>query len=77
MGIDAEHRPVNDIKVDGRKIGGTGAATVGDSMIVAGSLMFGLNDELMVKVLRVPSEKLRAKTRSSAPPTTRMRSSTS
>ena len=61
MGIRAVHRPVNDIQVDGRKIGGTGAATVGESMIVAGSLMFDFNYELMVRVLRVPSEKFRDK----------------
>jgi lipoate-protein ligase A len=61
MGIPAEHRPVNDIQVGGRKIGGTGAATVGESMIVAGSLMFDFNYELMVRVLRVPSEKFRDK----------------
>ena len=61
MGIPAVHRPVNDIQVGGRKIGGTGAATVGESMIVAGSLMFDFNYELMVKVLRVPSEKFRDK----------------
>ncbi|GMQ98304.1 MAG: lipoate protein ligase C-terminal domain-containing protein [Acidimicrobiia bacterium] len=61
MGIPAVHRPVNDIQVEGRKIGGTGAATVGESMIVAGSLMFDFNYELMVRVLRVPSEKFRDK----------------
>lgn len=61
IGIPAVHRPVNDIQVGGRKIGGTGAATVGESMIVAGSLMFDFNYELMVKVLRVPSEKFRDK----------------
>jgi lipoate-protein ligase A len=61
MGIPAEHRPVNDIQVGGRKIGGTGAASVGESMIVAGSLMFDFNYELMVRVLRVPSEKFRDK----------------
>jgi lipoate-protein ligase A len=61
MGIPAVHRPVNDIQIDGRKIGGTGAATVGESMIVAGSLMFDFNYELMVRVLRVPSEKFRDK----------------
>ena len=61
MSIPAVHRPVNDIQVGGRKIGGTGAATVGESMIVAGSLMFDFNYELMVRVLRVPSEKFRDK----------------
>jgi lipoate-protein ligase A len=61
MGIPAVHRPVNDIQVDGRKIGGTGAATIGEAMVVAGSLMFDFNYELMSRVLRVPSEKFRDK----------------
>jgi lipoate-protein ligase A len=61
IGIPAVHRPVNDIQVEGRKIGGTGAATIGDSMVVAGSLMFDFDYELMSRVLRVPSEKFRDK----------------
>jgi len=61
MGIPAEHRPVNDIQVEGRKVGGTGAATIGQSMVVAGSLLFDFNYELMTRVLRVPSEKFRDK----------------
>jgi lipoate-protein ligase A len=61
IGIPAVHRPVNDIQVEGRKVGGTGAATIGESMVVAGSLMFDFNYELMSRVLRVPSEKFRDK----------------
>jgi lipoate-protein ligase A len=61
LGIPAVHRPVNDIQVEGRKIGGTGAATIGQAMVVAGSLLFDFNYELMVKVLKVPSEKFRDK----------------
>jgi lipoate-protein ligase A len=61
IGIPAVHRPVNDIQVEGRKVGGTGAATIGEAMVVAGSLMFDFNYELMSRVLRVPSEKFRDK----------------
>lgn len=61
IGIDALHRPVNDILVRGRKIGGTGAASVGAATLVAGSLMFDFNFELMARVLKVPSEKFRDK----------------
>lgn len=61
MGIPAVHRPVNDIQVEGRKIGGTGAATIGDSMVIVGSLIFDFNYELMARVLKVPSEKFRDK----------------
>jgi len=61
MGIPAVHRPVNDIQVEGRKIGGTGAATIGRAMVVAGSLLFDFDYELMARVLNVPSEKFRDK----------------
>lgn len=61
IGIDAEHRPVNDILVGGRKIGGTGAASIGRATVMAGSLMFDFNFELMARVLKVPSEKFRDK----------------
>jgi lipoate-protein ligase A len=61
LGIDATLRPVNDIHVQGKKIGGTGAAQIGVSDIVVGSLMFDFNFELMARVLKVPSEKMRDK----------------
>lgn len=61
LGINAYHRPVNDIHVDGKKIGGTGAASIGASEVVVGSLMFDFDYDLMVRVLRVPSEKFRDK----------------
>jgi lipoate-protein ligase A len=61
MGIPAYHRPVNDIQVEGRKIGGTGAATIGEAMVVVGSLIFDFDYQLMARVLKVPSEKYRDK----------------
>jgi lipoate-protein ligase A len=61
MGIPAQHRPVNDIQVEGRKIGGTGAATIGEAIVVVGSLIFDFDYELMAHVLKVPSEKFRDK----------------
>src|SRR5574341_2450059 len=61
LGINANFRPVNDIHVEGRKIGGTGAAQIGQADVVVGSLMFDFNFELMARVLKVPSEKMRDK----------------
>ncbi len=61
LGIPAYYRPVNDIQVRGRKIGGTGAASIGRSEVVVGSLMFDFDHELMARVLKVPSEKMRDK----------------
>ncbi len=61
--IAAEYRPVNDIHVAGRKIGGTGAARIGSADVVVGSLMFDFDREAMAAVLRVSSEKMRDKVR--------------
>jgi lipoate-protein ligase A len=65
LGIEAYHRPINDLQVAGRKIGGTGAARIGEAMVVVGSLIFDFNYELMARVLKVPSEKFRDKLYSS------------
>lgn len=61
LGIAAEYRPVNDIHVAGRKIGGTGAARMDQAEVVVGSLMFDFDIATMARVLRVPSEKFRDK----------------
>ncbi len=61
LNISANYRPINDIHVQGKKIGGTGAAQMGISEVVVGSLMFDFNFELMSKVLKVSSEKMRDK----------------
>lgn len=61
LGIPAEHRPINDIHVAGRKIGGTGAARMDLAEVLVGSLMFDFDIDSMARVLKVPSEKFRDK----------------
>lgn len=61
FGVPAEYRPVNDIHVGGRKIGGTGAARIEEAEVMVGSLMFEFRPDLMAEVLRVASEKMRDK----------------
>lgn len=61
LGIPADYRPINDIHVGGKKIGGTGAAQMGMAEVVVGSLMFDFNFEMMSHVLKVSSEKMRDK----------------
>ena len=61
LGINAIHRPVNDVLVNGKKIGGTGAAQIGIAEVVVGSLMYTFDKKTMSKVLKVPSEKMRDK----------------
>jgi lipoate---protein ligase len=59
--IPAELRPVNDVHVAGKKIGGTGAAQIGIARVLVGSLMFDFDKRTMARVLKVPSEKMRDK----------------
>jgi lipoate---protein ligase len=61
IGIDAYYRPINDIHVGGKKIGGTGAARMGNADVVVGSMMFTFDKKIMARVLKVPSEKMRDK----------------
>lgn len=61
LGINAYFRPVNDVHVDGKKIGGTGAAQIGLAQVVVGSLMFDFDKAAMARILNVPSEKMRDK----------------
>ncbi len=61
LGIAAEYRPINDVQVAGRKIGGTGAARMDRAEVVVGSLMFDFDIATMARVLKVPSEKFRDK----------------
>ncbi|MCG9479079.1 MAG: lipoate--protein ligase family protein [Actinomycetia bacterium] len=61
MGLDVYHRPINDLHIDNKKIGGTGAVEIGNSMVVVGSFMFDFNYQLMPRILKVPSEKFRDK----------------
>lgn len=63
IGVNAEYRPVNDIQVDGRKIGGTGAASIGEATVMVGSFMYDFDTATMARCLRVPSEKFRDKLR--------------
>jgi lipoate-protein ligase A len=62
MGIAAHYKPVNDIITDeGRKISGTGAAEIGDHLILVGNVIMDFDYETMVRVLKVPDEKYRDK----------------
>jgi lipoate-protein ligase A len=61
LGIRAYLRPINDVHVGGKKIGGTGAAQMGIAEVVVGSFMFTFDKATMARVLLVPSEKMRDK----------------
>lgn len=61
FGIQAEHRPLNDVVVGGRKIGGTGIAAISEAIVVVGSVMFDFDADTMARALKVSSEKMRDK----------------
>lgn len=63
LGVPATFRPINDIHVNGRKIGGTGSARINDATVMVGSFMFDFDTETMVQCLKVSSEKFRDKLR--------------
>ena len=66
LGVDAQFRPRNDIEVDGRKISGTGGAFDGAALMFQGTLLIQFDVEKMLRVLRIPTEKLLDKTIASA-----------
>ena len=66
LGVDAQFRPRNDIEVDGRKISGTGGAFDGDALMYQGTLLIQFDVEKMLRVLRIPAEKLSDKAIASA-----------
>ena len=66
LGVEARYRPRNDIEVEGKKISGTGGAFEGNALMYQGTLLLRFDVEKMLRVLRVPTEKLSDKVISSA-----------
>lgn len=66
LGVDARFRARNDIEVDGKKIAGTGGAFDGDAILYQGTLLVEFDIERMLRVLRIPAEKLSDKAIASA-----------
>jgi len=61
LGLPARFRPINDIEVEGRKISGN-AQTRGMNVVHQhGTILREVDVNLMFKVLKVPSEKIRDK----------------
>jgi lipoate---protein ligase len=63
LGVAASFRPINDIHVNGRKIGGTGAASIEEATVMVGSFLFDFDVDTMARCLKVPTEKFRDKLR--------------
>jgi lipoate-protein ligase A len=61
LGIAAVYRPLNDIHVGGRKIGGTAAGVFEEATVLGGMFLFDFDAAAMARCLRVPTEKFRDK----------------
>ncbi len=59
FGINAYYHPINDVHVNGKKIVGTGAGTIGDGEIVTGNLMFDFNYNTMIDAINAPTPAFR------------------
>ncbi|MGB9438737.1 MAG: hypothetical protein WCB15_12400 [Desulfobacterales bacterium] len=61
IGLQVEYKPVNDLIFQNRKISGTGAGEIGDSIVFVGNLILDFDYVTMARVLRIPDEKFRDK----------------
>jgi lipoate-protein ligase A len=61
LGVASDFRARNDIEIDGRKISGTGGTESGEAFLFQGTLLVDFDVDTMLRALRVPVEKLKAK----------------
>ena len=61
MDVVAEYKPVNDLVVNKRKISGTGAGEIDDSIVFVGNLILDFDYVTMSRILKIPDEKFRDK----------------
>ncbi len=61
IGIKVQYKPVNDLVAGTRKISGSGAAVISDSIVFVGNLILDFDYGTMSRVLKIPDEKFRDK----------------
>jgi lipoate---protein ligase len=61
LGIVSSFRPRNDIEVNGRKISGTGGTESEGAFLFQGTMLVDFDVETMLRCLKIPVEKLKAK----------------
>lgn len=54
LGVRAERMGINDLAVDGRKLSGTGMASIGDAVVLVGNVIRDVNHATMARILRLP-----------------------
>ena len=58
LGIDAKFSPLNDITVDGKKVGGNAQTRKNGALLQHGTILLEVNKEKMFSLLKVPAEKI-------------------
>lgn len=61
LGISASFRPRNDIEINGKKISGTGGTESERAFFFQGTMLVDFDVDTMLKSLKIPVEKLKAK----------------
>ena len=61
LGLKSVFRPRNDIEIGGRKISGTGGTESEGAFLFQGTMLVDFDVDTMLKSLRIPVEKLKAK----------------
>ena len=61
LGLKAAFRPRNDIEIHGRKISGTGGTESNGAFLFQGTMLVDFDVDTMLRTLRIPVEKLKAK----------------
>jgi lipoate---protein ligase len=61
LGVESAFRPRNDIEINGRKISGTGGTESDGAFLFQGTMLIDFDVDTMLKSLRIPIEKLKAK----------------
>ncbi|MEO8462228.1 MAG: biotin/lipoate A/B protein ligase family protein [Chloroflexota bacterium] len=54
LGVAAARMGVNDLAIDGRKLSGTGMASIGDAVVFVGNIICDLDHAAMAGILRLP-----------------------
>jgi lipoate-protein ligase A len=61
FGLQALFRDNNDVEINGRKISGTGGTELYEALLFQGTLLVDFDVDTMLKSLKIPVEKLKAK----------------
>ena len=61
LGVESVFRPRNDIEINGRKISGTGGTESDGAFLFQGTMLVDFDVDTMLKSLKIPIEKLKAK----------------